>query len=67
MNIRLAADLGKAFPDMRGFSPRNLEYMQTFVKAWPEESIGQQLAAQIPWFHNRVLLNKLKEPLEREW
>lgn len=64
---RLAVDLGKAFPDMRGFSSRNLKYMRTFAKAWPEESIVQQLAAQIPWFHNCVLLEKLREPLEREW
>jgi predicted nuclease of restriction endonuclease-like (RecB) superfamily len=27
----------------------------------------QQLAAQIPWFHNCVLLDKIKDPIEREW
>ena len=64
---QLAADLGRAFPDMRGFSSRNLRYMRTFAAAWPEESIVQQLAAQIPWFHNCVLLDKLKAPQEREW
>ena len=64
---QLAADLGGAFPDMRGFSSRNLKYMRTFAAAWPEESIVQQLAAQIPWFHNCVLLDKLKASQEREW
>src|SRR5439155_24832219 len=27
----------------------------------------QQLAGKLPWFHNCVLLNKVKEPTEREW
>jgi predicted nuclease of restriction endonuclease-like (RecB) superfamily len=37
---RLAADLGRAFPQMRGFSPRNLKYMRAFAEAWPDESIA---------------------------
>jgi len=49
---RLAADLRQEFPQVRGFSPRNLKYMRAFAEAWPDESIVQQLAAQIPWFHN---------------
>ena len=32
---RLAADLKKAFPEMKGFSPRNLKYMRAFAEAWP--------------------------------
>lgn len=32
---RLALDLRNAFPDMKGFSPRNLKYMRAFAKAWP--------------------------------
>ena len=28
---RLSADLRLAFPDMKGFSPRNLQYMRTFA------------------------------------
>lgn len=27
----------------------------------------QQLAARIPWFHNCVLLDKVKDPEQREW
>ncbi len=34
---RLAADLREAFPGMRGFSPRNLVYMQTFAGAMDGE------------------------------
>ncbi len=64
---RLAEDLRKAFPEMTGFSPRNLKYMRAFAGAWPEEQFVQQAAAQIPWFHNCVLLDHVKRPQEREW
>jgi len=64
---RLAMDLGEAFPDMKGFSPRNLKYMRAFAAAWPERGIVQQLAAQIPWFHNCVLLDRVADPTERIW
>jgi predicted nuclease of restriction endonuclease-like (RecB) superfamily len=64
---RLAFDLAKAFPDMRGFSPRNLKYMRPFSAAWKERSMVQQLAAQIPWFHNCLLLDRLGNPEERIW
>jgi len=33
---RLAHDLRTAFPDMKGFSPRNLKYMRAYAGAWPE-------------------------------
>src|SRR5688572_27566440 len=32
---RLAADLHAAFPDMRGFSTRNLKYMRALAEAFP--------------------------------
>jgi predicted nuclease of restriction endonuclease-like (RecB) superfamily len=64
---RLAADLRHEFPEMKGFSPRNLKYMRAFAGAYPDESIVQQTAAQIPWFHVCVLLDKVKDPGERQW
>ncbi|MBI3246447.1 MAG: hypothetical protein HYZ50_08070 [Deltaproteobacteria bacterium] len=39
---RLAKDLRDAFPDTRGFSPRNLKYMRAFAAAWPERGIVQE-------------------------
>jgi hypothetical protein len=56
---RLAADLANAFPDVRGFSPRNLKYMRAFAAAWPDRAIVQQLAARIPWFRNCVILDRV--------
>lgn len=63
----LSQDLRQAFPEMKGFSARNLKYMRAFAAAWPEDVFVQQVAAQIPWFHNCVLLDKLSSPAEREW
>ncbi|MFC4277047.1 DUF1016 N-terminal domain-containing protein [Achromobacter aloeverae] len=31
-----------AFPDMKGFSPRNIKYMRALAEAWPDESIVQR-------------------------
>jgi predicted nuclease of restriction endonuclease-like (RecB) superfamily len=64
---RLAADLHREFPEMTGFSPRNLKYMRAFAEAWPDESIVQQLVAQIPWGHNVRILDYVKDTPEREW
>jgi predicted nuclease of restriction endonuclease-like (RecB) superfamily len=64
---RLAKDLKAAFPDRSGFSARNLKYMRTFAEAYPNEKFVQLVAAQIPWFHNCIILDKIKNNLEREW
>jgi len=32
----LSYDLKSAFPDMTGFSPRNLKYMRKFSDSWPD-------------------------------
>lgn len=64
---RLSVDLSKEFPDMKGFSPRNLKYMRAFATAWPEKSIVQEVLAQITWYHNLALLDKLDDAETRIW
>jgi len=64
---RLAADLREAFPEMKGFSGRNLMYMKHFAKVYPSSLIVQQPAAQLPWFHIVTLLTKVPEESDREW
>ena len=76
---RLAADLRTEFPDFKGLSVRNLNYMRSFAEAFPglsgESSVSeiqpadhhsitimQQPAAQLPWGHIQVLLDKVKDP-----
>ena len=62
---RLSADLKNAFPEMHGFSPRNLKYMRRFCEIWPDEEIVQRCVAQLPWRHNICLMEKVKEPNRR--
>ena len=64
---RLSADLRSAFPDMKGFSPRNLKYMKVFAEQCPNLLIGQQAAAQFPWFHIVTLITKLPDASLRDW
>ncbi|MCV7078831.1 DUF1016 N-terminal domain-containing protein [Mycobacterium szulgai] len=63
----LTSDLKKRFPDARGFSPRNLEYIGTFAAGWPEDAIVQAPLAQLPWYHHIALLEKLDSPELRLW
>jgi predicted nuclease of restriction endonuclease-like (RecB) superfamily len=64
---RLAQDLRNAFPEMKGFSPRNLKYMRTFAEAWPDGEFVQEVLALLPWYHQLALLDKLKSADERRW
>lgn len=64
---RLAQDLKDAFPAMKGFSSRNLKYMRTFAERCPDFQIGQQPAAQLPWFHLVTLLTQVEGESERAW
>ena len=64
---RLAQDLRTAFPDMKGFSPRNLKYMRAFAEAWPDAEFVQGVLAQLPWYHQLALLDKLPGPETRRW
>ncbi len=54
---RMSHDIKDAFPNMTGFSPRNLKYMRKFADAWPDEQFVQLSVAQIPWRSNITLLD----------
>ncbi|MDR1133136.1 MAG: PDDEXK nuclease domain-containing protein [Synergistaceae bacterium] len=64
---RLSKDLKEAFPDMSGFSPRNLKYMRKFAESWTNEEIVQQVVAQIQWRSIITLIDKLNENESRLW
>lgn len=77
---RLATDLQKAFPDMKGFSARNIWFARSFYLAYTQQvkkvkqAVSEldgvnlpQLAAEIPWGHNIILLQKINDPNERIW
>lgn len=64
---RMAKDLKAAFPKMTGLSTRNMLYMKQFAESYPDFAITQQVAAQIPWGHNMVLIDRIKDVKKRLW
>lgn len=63
--MQMSRDLQAEFPDMKGFSLRNMKYIRQWYQFWSntnliERQIGQQLVAQIPWGHNLVIISKVK-------
>jgi predicted nuclease of restriction endonuclease-like (RecB) superfamily len=65
---RLSRDLRRAFPENKGFSRPNLYRMRMFYLAYQGSSeFVSQLARQIPWWHNIVILEQVKDPQSREY
>ena len=64
---RLAADLRREFPEIKGFSTSNLKYMRRFAEECPNYQIGQQPVDQLPWSHIIRLITKIANLVEREW
>jgi predicted nuclease of restriction endonuclease-like (RecB) superfamily len=64
---RLGLDLKKEFPDMKGFSRRNLNYMRQFASVHADFTIVQRPVAQLPWGHHVVLLDKVKGEQQRNF
>lgn len=65
---RLAEDLGAEFPDMKGLSRSNLQYMRSFAEAWPVFDLNvPQPVGHLPWGHIRTILDKRLEPPARDW
>ena len=78
---RLAKDLQDDFPGLEGFSARNIWHARAFYMAYAGE--GEELkqavsesdasrflpqpVPEIPWGHNIVLLQKLKDTRQRLW
>jgi predicted nuclease of restriction endonuclease-like (RecB) superfamily len=76
---KLSLDILNEFPNMSGFSPRNLKLMVQFYKEYSnDESVQpavaqmeipkvQPIVAQIPWTHNIILIQKVKDKELRYW
>jgi len=79
---RLSADIRAEFPDLNGFSARNIWRMKSFYSVYREriEKLPQPVAVigslekndipdifRIPWAHNVLLLEKVKDSNARAW
>ena len=64
---RLADDLRDAFPGVGGFSRRNVFYMREFFLLYRDDVKVQPLVAQVGWSHNLIILQRCKDPQEREF
>lgn len=64
---RLAIDLKNEFSDLKGYSERNLGYMLRFAMEYSDETILQQPVAKLPWGHNILLIEKIKDKETRFW
>ena len=62
----LAKDLKDLFPDLAGFSYRNLRYMRKFAETYADLNLAAA-AAKLPWGHNMVLLDSLQNNDQRLW
>ena len=76
----LSHDIKSAFPELGGFSTRNIKLMVQFYREYETIEIGQlpvaqnesvqnrqPLVAQIPWAHNIILIQKIKDIDLRYW
>ena len=63
----LSMDLKMEFPEVKGFSIRNLKYMRKFAEEYPDFKFVQEVLAQITWYHNIILMDKIDDIEERKW
>ena len=55
------------FPDSTGFSTRNLSRMKKFYEKYKDLSNLPPAVAKLPWTHNCILLEKVKDDDIRNW
>lgn len=63
----LSIDLKLEFPNITGFSVRNLKYMRKLAEDYPDFEFVQEVLAQITWYHNIILMDKIKDIETRKW
>ena len=64
---RLAKDLQKEIPGIKGFSERNLWNVRNFYLTYKDSKKLQPLVAEISWTKNVLIMSKCKDDLEREF
>ena len=63
----LEVELKLDFPNIKGFSARNLRRMKRFYLEYKDEEILPPAVAKLPWTHNIMLIEKVKDKNIRFW
>lgn len=69
---KLAEDIQKSFPGLEGFSRSNIFNMRAFFSAYelvqqPAGLLDNLPIFNIPWFHNVIIIQKVKNTDQRLW
>lgn len=64
---KLSMELKLEFPNMKGFSPRNLRRMRIFYNEYKNIQNWPVPLANLPWSHNYTLIEKVKNIDKRMW
>lgn len=57
----LSNDLKVAFPEIRGLDEKNIRYMCKFAEEYKDKKFIEEVAAQISWSHNLILMDKITD------
>ena len=63
----LSIELKLLYPNKKGFSVRNLKNMRKFYLVCSKNEKVQKASALIPWSHNILIFDKVKEDEKRLW
>ena len=58
---RVSLEIKIEYPNMKGFSERNLRKMKLFYNEYRGYENWPQLVANLPWGHNMLLIEKIKD------
>lgn len=65
---RLSVDLKAEFPEMTGFSPRNLWFIKQFYETYANApEFLKQAVSEIPWGHNILIMQRIKDEAARRY
>lgn len=65
---QIAKDLTRELGGLKGFSERNLYRMKLFYRFYADHGENSpQLVARIPWGHNSLIIQKIKDPEKALW
>jgi predicted nuclease of restriction endonuclease-like (RecB) superfamily len=63
----LARDIHEDFPNLKGYSVRNLKYMRKFAEFFPYLQKVQSLLALLSWTHNLRIMDAVTTADQYEW